>query len=346
MQHRRPTLSPIVMALLALCLLCCACAKSAPAAAPAPSAPADSVQESPAPVQVSPAPGPSSSPSPSPSPQPSPFSFVWMTDTQALSYHVPDALDSMGDWISAKIETENIIGVFHTGDIVDNGFKSWEWDNFDLALQKFRGKIPFYPVAGNHDIGVRAQNYEGYTHCDFLNDFPPERKFGDGAVFYDLFSAGGTDFIVLGVGFDATRQFEGAFDWIDAVLQAHRDRVGIVLFHRYMDGKGETFKKSRENQERIVAANPNVRLVLCGHSSGVSTRYESYDDDGDGTAERRVCAMMFNLKGSASYGFLRLLRFDPLSRSIEIVTYSPYRDCYHVNRKTGESLDFTVEKGF
>lgn len=253
-------------------------------------------------------------PTPSPTPIPTPFSIVWMTDTQAMSCFSPEALDSMGCYIRDNLERENILCVFHTGDLVDNGFKPYQWDNFNLALDKFRGMVPFYPIAGNHDIGVRAKSYEGYLQCDFLNDLPADKTFADGLIYYDLFSAGGTDYIVLGVSFDAARRFKGAYDWINDALSAHRDRVGIVLFHRYLNDSGEVFVKSREEQERIVAKNPNVRLVLCGHSRGDSMRTDEFDDDEDGTPDRTVYSLMFNPQGRRNeYGYLRLLRFDPIA---------------------------------
>lgn len=64
------------------------------------------------------------------------------------------------------------------------------------------------------------------------------------------------------------------------------------------------------------------------------------------TAERTVCAMMYNIKDYQQIGDLRLMRFDPVTRSIEIETYSPYQDQHYTNAKTGESVDFVIEDAF
>ena len=289
---------------------------------------------------------PTPTPVPTATPAPTPFSFVWMTDTQILSYDGHPALESMGRWIADHAESENILAVFHTGDLVDYGGHPWQWENFDRLLQPFYGKLPFYPVAGNHDLGVKRQNYDHYLPQYFVRDLPAEQTFADGAVYYDLFSAGGTEFILLGVGYEAAVHFDGVYDWIDTVLGQHPDHVGIVLLHRYTDGKGEIFPRSREIESRIVAANPNIRLVFCGHSSGISTRYDAYDDDGDGVADRTVCAMMYNIKDYQQVGYLRLLRVDPATRNIKIDTYSPYLDRYYSVDKSEELADFVVEKAF
>jgi len=59
-----------------------------------------------------------------------------------------------------------------------------------------------------------------------------------------------------------------------------------------------------------------------------------------------VCAMMYNIKDYQQIGYLRLMRFDPMTRSIEIETYSPHLDQYYTNAKTGESMDFVIEDAF
>lgn len=303
----------------------------------------------PSPTQaLSATPAPTPIPTSSPTPIPTPFSIVWMTDTQAMSYASPEALDSMGCYIRANLEQENILCVVHTGGLVDNGFKPYQWDNFNLALEKFRGAVPFYPVAGNHGIGVRAKGYDGYLRCDFLNDLPADKRFADGLIYYDLFSAGGADFIVPGVRFDAARRLPGAYDWISDALAAHRDRVGIVLFHRYINGSGDVFVRSREEQKHIVAKNPNVRLVLCGHSRGDSLRTDEFDGDGDGTPGRTVYSLMYNPQGNKKqgYGFLRLLCFDPIARSSETYACSPFLDKRFDDPKTGELFDHLLTDAF
>lgn len=105
--------------------------------------------------------------------------------------------------------------------------------------------------------------------------------------------------------------------------------------------------KSREEQERIVAKNPNVRLVLCGHSRGDSMRTDEFDDDEDGTPDRTVYSLMFNPQGRRNeYGYLRLLRFDPIARSIETYTYSPFLDKRFADPKTGEYFDHVLTDAF
>lgn len=261
---------------------------------------------------------------PSPTPIPTPFSFVWLPDTQQLAYHTPEALEAAGAWIAAHIESENIVAVLHTGDLVDNGYKQWQWDNLALALDQFRDRLPYFPVAGNHDLGVKLQEYDAYLTQDFLNAFPEEQKFAGGKALYETLDAGGLRLLLLGVGWGAEEE-PGLTAWLDGVMQAHGGRTCILLLHGYLSGEGRVSSAGRFARDQIVARYPNIRLVLCGHSTGYAALTERFDDDGDGTAERAVHALMYNIQGYRYYGAMRLLTFDPAARTIAVASFSPYR---------------------
>ncbi|MPN36126.1 hypothetical protein SDC9_183632 [bioreactor metagenome] len=80
----------------------------------------------------------------------------------------------------------------------------------------------------------------------------------------------------------------------------------------------------------VIQQSPNIRVVLCGHERGMQYFAETPDDNKDGTPDRTVHQMMMNVQDDAErgVGYLRLLRFDPVLDTIEVVTYSPVLDCY------------------
>lgn len=279
-------------------------------------------------------------------PAPTPFSLIWMADTQAYSYHAPELLEQTGKWVKNRIEQDNVIAVLHSGDMVDNGYKDWQWENFDRALSQFEELVPFYAVAGNHDMGVKRLRYDAYQKRPFLDAIPAEQKWDGGAVFYETFSAGGTEFLLLGVGFESTEQDPNAYEWMDSVLKAHPGHVVIVLFHRYLKADGEVYNQSKEDAERIVAKHENVRLVLCGHNRDHAVRYDSFDDDADGVAERSVCCLMYNFQENKEDVAIRLLRFDPVKRTISEETYSVLRDTEFFDPKTNTIPNHLIENGF
>jgi len=179
---------------------------------------------------------------------------------------------------------------------------------------------------------------------------------------YVLFTAGGLDFVAVGLSYGVT---QAEADWASSIFRRYHDRNGILLTHAYLapsatpDGRGATFSTDGSRAfSSIVAANPNVFLVLAGHEHGVGTNlktgvgvtvahnvvelladYQFYkmtagelwpekvdangnlDLDGDGTVDHRKDDL---LQFGAS--FLRLLQIDVDKAQMSVDTYSPMFD--------------------
>ena len=110
-----------------------------------------------------------------------------------------------------------------------------------------------------------------------------------------------------------------------------------------MKPDGTVFPNSRYLENNIIAPHPNVRLVLCGHSRDSSMAAMTYDDDGDGEADRTVHMMMLNRQGK-SYAY-RVLTFDPLARSIDVKTYAIGKS-EPLEKDEHYPLSFTLENAF
>jgi len=337
--------SPLVGAfcLALLGLVGCSVGPKSPASAVPAGTPEPSVVESMELTLVTPA--PTIVPTPTPTPAPTPFSFVWIPDTQLLAYHSPHILECMGKWIADHRDTENILAVLHTGDLVDNGFKQEQYVNVDRMLDQFEEDLLFFPIAGNHDLGVKRQSYDAYLKQDFLNAFPEEQKFDGGKILYQPLDIAGTELLLLGIGWSAL-ECDGATEWLDDVMQRYSDRTCILLLHGYLKETAEVGSFGRDAQKLVIAKYPNIRLVLSGHSRGYARLAEEFDDDGDGIADRTVEALMLNIQGKEYYGSVRLMRFDPATRSIEVSTFSPYYDQPLMPIEEMGDLDFILENIF
>ena len=259
-------------------------------------------------------PTPSPVPTPSPTPAPTPFSLVWVPDTQLFAYSYPDKFITLADWINGHRESENILGIIHPGDLVDNGFKQWQWDNFYPFLERLDPSLFFFCVAGNHDIGTKSQNFSAYLKQSFLKAYPDEQKYQGGKMLYQILPAGDTDILLLGVGWELWKD-KAALKWIDQVLADHADMPCILVVHGFLLYETRYYTAV----EQMIAQRPAIKLAICGHMDGYYTRVFDYDDDQDGTAERHVTAMMLNMQRAQDYAF-RLLIFDPVARSIEVRT--------------------------
>ncbi|MBN8838617.1 MAG: hypothetical protein J0I25_00240, partial [Sphingomonadales bacterium] len=92
---------------------------------------------------------------------------------------------------------------------------------------------------------------------------------------YVLFSAGGQDFVAVGLSYGVSK---AEAEWASSVFQRYHDRNGILITHGYLSASskpdGRTANKSSDGSRlysKVVTPNPNVFLVLAGHVHGVGT---------------------------------------------------------------------------
>lgn len=283
-------------------------------------------------------------PTPPPTPAPTPFSFVWLADTQSMSYYdYPGALASMGHWIAEQRKDRNILYVLQTGDAVDEGWVPRQWEHFDQLYNSFKDLLPYFSIAGNHDVGIKWHGYEPYLERPNVRNTSPEQSFEKGRAVYATVHAGGMDFLLLGAGWESELDAAG---WMNTVLQEHPNDIAILLFHGYINADGTFTRIGKQMFEQVVRPNPNVRLVLSGHVRGTGYRLDELDDSGDGIPDRSVNSMIYNYQHyGENCGQLRILTFDPLVQSIEVTTYSPYMDRFYKDDYF-KSETFFLEQSF
>lgn len=250
-----------------------------------------------------------------------PFSILWVPDTQNTVYFEPKALDAMADWILENIETENIVCVVHTGDLVNEGHHKREWDVFNTHFyQRIRDSIPFYPIAGNHDLGVKTRLWDAYLAEDCVrNAVPKAQTFAQGKAFYQVIEAGGRKLLLLGAGYGAE---EAAAPFLRAAAEKNPDAYGILLVHGYIHPDGKRREYASVIKQSIIEPIDRIRLVLCGHFRGTAFETEQYDATASSPA-RDVSVMMCNYQGyTHNSGQMRLLTFDPNTFDIRVRTFS------------------------
>lgn len=274
------------------------------------------------------APSPEPAPTPTPEP-PQPYVIAWISDTQGYCAYKPEIFNTMTKWIVDSADTMNIQYVLHTGDIVDQFDDMRQWENARNALSTLDDKVPLFTVAGNHDIHSGDHEYESYLKYfgedtfDHLPTFGGAYRGGRGR--YDLIEINGESIIMITIGYSVVSD---DIDWINQVLQEHSEYTAILCFHGYMDPDETYTSDGRVLFPEVVAANKNVKLVLCGHRHGVNHNIVKFDDDGDGIQERSVYQILFNSQTSRDYGggYMCLLSFDSVAGQIGVKSYSPYYD--------------------
>ncbi|MBZ2197886.1 LPXTG cell wall anchor domain-containing protein [Occultella gossypii] len=332
------------------------------------------------------------------------FSLAWTTDTQFLAQGATTATDpavqqlweagyrDQIDWIIENADERKIAYVAHTGDVNQN----WHGNpNYEQAVREYEftsamqailddSGIPNGVLAGNHDNLVGAE-----TGPDSLFNtyFGPERYEATSAAWenasyggpwrpddnlnhYDLFTAGGVDFVVvqLSYGVDAEE-----IAWANEVLASYADRNAIVLTHAYLgtgaNADGTAAGYSVDGQavfSGIIEPNSNVVLAFGGHVHGIGTNVLArVGEQSGGVVEMladyqayQVPAELLGVPGQGDQnggetfrgigGFLRLLQFDVAEGLMTVDTYSPFLDNhgaseFHPDGRFNEAADeFTV----
>ncbi|GAA1734184.1 hypothetical protein GCM10009746_15700 [Microbacterium paludicola] len=315
------------------------------------------------------------------------FSIAHFTDTQYLSEGAVEqeteaeraiwkkAYGDVTRWIADNAEERRIKYVAHTGDITENNIRV---PRTEAELQQVIGEfevssenqktlddagVTNQVIAGNHDnrsgteTGPEAlyNQYYGPDRYEALDDgwidadYGGPWREGDNQNNYTLFSAGGIDFVSVGLSYGVTKE-EAA--WADSIFARYPERNGILLSHDYLaastqeDGRNAWFASPDGPMlyKTIVEDNPNVFLILAGHVHGVGTNvkpqvgevghgvvelladYQNYTVSAEelGLTEAGGYAPTDQLRFGASY--LRLLQFDVDRGEMMIDTYSPLLD--------------------
>lgn len=263
------------------------------------------------------------------------FTLAWESDTQYYNErddYYPHQL-AIHQYLLDQRANMNIQYLFHTGDIIDDFDQQHQWDRANPAYRTLdEAGFPYGVLAGNHDVGHLANDYSEYSKNFGEARFAANPWYGgsyeDNRGHFDLFSAGGIDFIAVYQGWGPG---DAEIEWMNQVLAAHPDRIAIIDLHEFMLTTGGLGPIPQRILDEVVATNPNVRMVMSGHYHDAFTRTDSFDDDGDGVAERTVTSMLFDYQAlpEGGQGYLRLLHFDNEGQRMMVRTYSPSLQRYN-----------------
>jgi hypothetical protein len=288
--------------------------------------------------------------------------FVVLPDTQYYAQDFPPIFATQGQWIADIAESLGIRMVMHVGDLTNRNTDA-HWLVARSAINNFFPEIPTVLAQGNHDCGPNgfATNRDDFKMGEYfpLEDLAAQPTFGGSfeneANTYSLIEAGGRKWIVLALEWGPRSQ---AVAWADQILEAHSDRLAIIVTHAYMhrgdqrmdrlvaDFNGSPYSYGTADLpggtadggdlwRGLVSQHPNTVMVLCGHISGESRVSEP-------TVYGNVVHQIltdFQNRPEGGGGFLRLIEMVPGSTTLRLRTYSPWQERYF----TGPGSHFEIE---
>lgn len=280
------------------------------------------------------------------------FSIVILPDTQFYSSEKhggkKEMFFSQTDWIVQNAKKEKIAYVVHLGDITDDGEKfPQQWVNAADAMYRLEKPQPGYPqgipygmAVGNHDQTKSQYPLSGtteyYNKYFGIAHFKGKKWYGghymnNNDSHYDLFSAGGMDFIVIYMEYDSyDEDIENLNKWTSGLLEKYHNRKAILVSHSiiHFNKKTGTNEKgfpafSKQGQRRFdrLKSYPNVIMNLCGH---VGDNGEGYRQDGYAGNIIKTFLSDYQSRKDGGHGLMRLLSFSKTKDLISVRTFSPY----------------------
>lgn len=280
------------------------------------------------------------------------FSIIVLPDIQGYSRYYPWIVDNQTQWIVDNKEALNITFVSQLGDLVDRPDNLTEWENANSGLSKLDGNVPWATLPGNHDsFNHNLTTYNEFFGQDRFNGYSwygGAYLAGDNSNSYQLFSGGGTNYLILHLEYNPS---DDILYWASNIIDAYPDRKVIISTHDYMSGFVGIGKRSDAGEHiwhSLVKPHADqVFLVLCGHASSV----DMITDEVNGHVVYQVLADYQNKtvdtqtnRALIEDGWLRIMQFCPSQDKVFVKTYSPVLNQYKNDAENEFTIDYKTAK--
>ena len=282
------------------------------------------------------------------------WTLAVLPDTQGYVCDFPQVFLHQTRWIAAHKDSHRIRAVIHLGDIVESNSPA-EWEIGKQAMDALtQNHVPYVLTLGNHDLDIPSRSRSTLANRYFApSDFLGTRgwmKQGELENSWFVFSEGPQNWLILALEFSPR---EETLEWANTVLRTHADKQVVIVTHAYLyhDSHRFDWKKYGDAQDyspttyidarygtgsdgetiwqRLVSQHPHIRFVLCGHVIGSGAAYLGSKGKGGQTVHQILSNYQPHVdedRGVGGGGFLRLLRFLPDGKNVQVRTYSPW---YH-----------------
>ena len=304
---------------------------------------------------------------------PAPFTIAVIPDTQG--YSVSDTLAatarSQTQWVVDHQSDLNIAFTVQLGDLVDSWPNTNQWNRIDTAFKTLdQNAVPYSVLPGNHDIDFGTGNAPTYNQY-----FPPSRfsgaawntatkkygghlgsnTFGADPVNrqnmdnFNLFSAGGVDWLLLNLEFESP---DYTLAWAQKVIDAYPGRRVILATHGFVDTRGwrnnelyrsdAGIKTSNQVWNEFVHRNCSIDFVLNGHyHDGDLGEARRNDPNACGEPVHQLLSD-YQTRANGGDGWLRYYTFDPAADTVEAFTYSVTKQTFETDADSHFTLPYDM----
>lgn len=262
-------------------------------------------------------------------------------------------------WIVEQLDALNIVYAGHLGDCVEHtgspkNHREWAMVDSGMTMLEdvlrtgLKEGLPYGMLPGNHDQ-VKDSSIAVWTAPMFDHHFGSRRFEGRsyyGGTYrgsavnnFTTFTAMGIPFLVINLGYQA-RLDTRPIIWADSLLDAHPHHVGMVFAHFILWDDGNMDDRGNVIRNRI-GGNPNLRLMFCGHVDGEIRR-----EFANAGGPFHILLSNYQFMGQGGDGYLRIMKFFPARKKVEVYTYSPWLDRFKTDPESRFDLSMSFQPGF
>ena len=222
----------------------------------------------------------------------------------------------------------------NNGDKYESGIEKSRYCNEETGNPTLTGLtqgIPYGVCVGNHDqtpIGSATGTTTFYNKYFGNARFAGRSYYGghfgtNNDNFYDLFSVGNIDFLVISFEFDPTTNFTrqgGALDWGENLVKRYPNRNVIVLSH-YVLKANASFSTQGNNIYQRFKVYPNFKFMSGGHV--VDTVDEAMKKSTYNGHTVYTVLSNYQDREKGGNGRLRIYEFDPSMNNVWLKLIHP-----------------------
>lgn len=263
----------------------------------------------------------------------------------------PETLQRMHEWILEHRDEQRIVFVSFLGDLVERGrdeSSRARWETTRRGIDLLHGHLPYGLAVGNHDMETSSGD------TSLFEEFFGEERYAGFDWYHGSKGNNVNSFQRVAVGADSLlfvhltcNAPDEDLEWANEVLAAHPRDHAFVSTHMLLGPVGgDTGAPGREDDDtpvglmewtkcygargnhartmwdRVLSRHPGIVAALSGDQSYYQAAHLSLE----GAGGRRVHMMMSDYKQDSKDGYLRLLRYNPATGRLRVVTYSPLLD--------------------
>lgn len=288
------------------------------------------------------------------------YSFMVLGDTQALNYYRQgqqevESFNKLYDYIKENAAAQKVAHVFHVGDITQKaGTDSKAPNEFADAKANYEkldnAGISYSIVAGNHDFSSgKATNYIkafGGSENAYAQQYFAAADESTALTTAHKFTAGELDYLVIAIGWNATKS---DILWADKIISNHPYHNVIIATHAYKNQKGNISSMSSYIEEGeydwvangvdlLAKHHANVVLTLNGHTPTTAVeRFVSYGAHGNLVTHLVIDPTYFDGEHATATvphfaegaGMIANLRFSEGGKKVSVSWFSSVKEKYY-----------------